>query len=116
MECASVHFKTSRTTVEDVLDDSPSFATQFALKVDEYLIELSFSLTTDLYEEEFKQTLPLDIEFESVATLWPNIGHDIESVEPPDTDMLSSYATSALFNFSGDSGPPPTLYFLASYK
>ncbi len=116
IECASVHFKTSRTKVEDVLDDSPSFATQFSLKVDEYLIELSFSLTTDLYEEEFKQTLPLDIEFESVATLWANTGHDIESVESPDKDMLSSYATSVLFNFVGDAGPPPKLYFLASYK
>lgn len=118
LECGNIHFKTSRPSAEVILDNSPSFATQATLSIQEYLIELNFSLTTDLYIEEFKQTLtlPLDVEPKFVATLWVNTGHDIESEEPPGSDMLSSYATSALFNFVGSTEAPPKLYFLASYN
>lgn len=116
LSCAKVHFKTSRKRFDDVIEDAPSFTTQFSFKHDEYLIELGFTLTTDLYVEEFKQTLPFEIEGTSAATLWDNSGHDIESLEAPDQDMLSNYATSALFNFSSDEVQPPQLYFLAQYK
>ena len=116
LSCAKVHFKTSRKSFDDIIEDAPSFSTQFSLKQDEFLLELGFILTTDLYVEEFKQTLPFEIEGSSPATLWANTGHDIESSEEPDSDMLSNYATSALFNFSSQGSGPPQLYFLAQYK
>ena len=116
LSCAKVHFKTSRKSFDDIIEDAPSFTTQFSLKQDEYLIELGFTLTTDIYVEEFKQTLPFEIEGASAATLWANTAHDIESSEAPDQDMLSNYATSALFNFAPEGAQPPQLYFLAQYK
>lgn len=116
LNCAKVHLKTKSSKEEEILEDGVSFATDVRIEMQEFLITLSFSLTTDLYEEDYKQTLPLDLDDSSVATLWSNIGHDIESNEPPDEEMLSSYATSVLFNFTSPSKSHPKLYFLATYK
>ncbi len=116
MKCAIVHFKTSKMKTEEILDEAPSFTTQFLINIEKHLITLNFILTTDLYIEEFKHTLDLDIESESAATIWANTKHNVESIEFPLKDMLESYATLALFDFLIKEEPLPKLYFLASYK
>ncbi len=116
MKCAVIHFKTSNMKIEEILDEAPSFATQFSINLEKNFIKLNFILTTDLYIEEFKHTLALNLKLKSPATIWAATRHNVESIEPPTEDMLASYATLTLFNFSTEEEPFPKLYFLASYK
>lgn len=116
LDCASIHFQTTKLSTEDIIEESSFFSTQISIKTSSLFVELSFTLTTDQYVEEFKQALPLKNNPDSAATLWLSSGHEIEAIEAPSLELLSSYATAGLFKLSNDQEPPPTLYFLASYN
>ncbi len=122
LTCASVHFQTSnlspkpQSNFSETLDEASSFSNQIEIKVKKFIIELNFNLSRGDELETFQQTLPLNTESNSAATIWPNTGHDLGSTEAPSPEMLSSYTSSSLFKLYEDESDIPKLYFLATYR